>query len=94
MAAAGVRMVSPDILKGLETKKGPDGVAFLTKIKKDVPPGNPMPKAPAKPSKPSKTKGKPTKGNKHAMFIPEGSSVILLLCSLAPFALVFRKRIS
>ena len=83
--AAHERMVTAEMLTGIEKKNDGDGVAFITKIKKGIPPADPMPKA-AKPSKPAKKTKKPAK-KKHVAFLPQGSSGLVLMC-LAPLALI------
>jgi len=74
LAAANSRMVSADILAGIEKKDMGDGVPFIDKIKKDIPPATLMLKATPKPApkpatKPAKKPAKAThktKAKKHA----------------------------
>ena len=99
------RMVTAEILQGIEKKDDGDGVPFITKIKKDIPPAQPVP-APKKPAikKPvPKTQKKPVAhkkrvkrkrhAKKRALYIPAGSRLLILLCA-APLAIAFnRKRV-
>ena len=61
--AANSRMVSADILAGIEKRDLGDGVPFIDKIKKDIPPATLMPKTAPKP-KPKPTP-KPKKKTAH-----------------------------
>ena len=58
--AANSRMVTADILAGVAMKNDGDGVPFIDKIKKDIPPATIMPKAAPKP-KPTPKTTKPKK---------------------------------
>lgn len=97
--AAHSRMVTPEILKSVEPKNMGDGLAYIEKIKKDIPPAEAKPKpTKAKPKPTAKLpKGKSTKGNppkKHAMLFPErsaGTTALVLLC-LAPIAVFVRRK--
>jgi hypothetical protein len=93
--AGNARMVTPEMLKSIESQKGDDGMTYLAKIKGDIPPGQLAPKPFKKPAKgkakPKKKKGK-SLGKKPHAFLPRGTSTAILLMGIAPIGmLVFRR---
>jgi outer membrane biosynthesis protein TonB len=69
----GVRMVSPEILEALETKNMGEGLTFIQKIKKDLPPGQPAPKEALAKPKPTPPADKPKKPKSRPKSKPKGS---------------------
>ena len=85
LADAHARFVNEEILKSVETKDMGEGLTFLAKIKHDMPPGQPKPKA-VKPKGKSKSKGK---SKKQAALLNEPHVILMLaLAGLGPISLI------
>ncbi len=85
LRANNARFVTPEILMSVEKKNMGEGLTFVAKIKKDIPPGQAIPKKPVK-----KGKSKPA-GKKHAMLFPAGSGMPIFMLGIAPLGLAFNR---
>ena len=88
---AQARMVTAEILKSVELKNGGGTVNFITKIKKDIPPGT-MTGAGKPAAKPAKAKAKAKRPSKKRAMLFGGASAWLLMCMGGAGFVVGRRR--